>query len=427
MNEQKFIGQRGHSRISFPPLTTSCEIRTLTPQSTLTQSYNSLNGEFEPNRNSSPTFLLPSIRVIDPSGVFPSGGANERLALDSLEWLLDGELISKKWTVTSGSLLNDYEIIKTEDDLRGGLKIYKNIPASEKHTLKFKGKFLDTRTGLVYRVESNEVALSCTEKGNDAIACSLDKCEIVYDPFYDKLLLYRYRAAKGISNGSLTEASAIADGKSWKQTVNISVTDGLKTCTALPSGVTMRLVRLGSTTALTANTTSTPEIISIAWNKVVFDCRLIDKNEYEVQLVKGGKIIAKSPISISRQLSMPTDASYMHNADITPSIKVFFDSVIMNVDKYIAEHPQLYWLIQWKTIARIVNETTGVWSDGAEKSWQIGEKLAVNISDLGIGVSVNDCFFSKWVEVSPHKVCQLLANDDNTILLDDDGKTMLMD
>ena len=124
---------------------------------------------------------------------------------------------------------------------------------------------------------------------------------------------------------------------------------------------------------------------------------------------------------------MPTDASYMHNADITPSIKVFFDSVIMNVDKYIAEHPQLYWLIQWKTIARIVNETTGVWSDGAEKSWQIGEKLAVNISDLGIGVSVNDCFFSKWVEVSPHKVCQLLANDDNTILLDDDGKTMLMD
>ncbi|MGN1229915.1 MAG: hypothetical protein ACI4T5_09745 [Prevotella sp.] len=427
MNENKFIGQRAHNRISFPPLTTSCEIRTLTPQSTLTQSYNTLNGEYEPERSSSPTFILPEIRVIDPSGIFPMGGANARLALDSMVWLLDGKDITTKWTAASGSLVNDYEIIKTEDDLRGGLKIYKNIPASEKHSLKFKGKFLDTRTGLVYSVESNEVALSCTEKGSDTIACSIDKGEIVYDPFYDKLLLYQYRAANGISNGSLTEADAIADGKSWKQTVNISVTDGMKTCTALPSGVTMRLVRLGTTTALTANTTSTPEIISIAWNKVVFDCRLIDKNEYEVQLLSGGKIIAKAPISISRQLSMPTDASYSHNADITPSIKVFFDSVIMNVGKYIAEHPQLYWLIQWKTIARIVNATTGVWSDGAEKSWQIGERLAVDVAELGIGVSVNDCFFSKWVEVSPHSVCQLLANDDNTILLDDDGSTMLMD
>ena len=422
MNEQVYIGKRAHSRVAFPPLSVSCHIRCLTPQSTLTQSHNSLNGEYEPDRGQSPTVVLPEVKVIDPSGVMPAGVVNTRLSNDSLEWLLDDVSIGSKWTAGT-----DFDIVATANDTRGALKIYRNIASSEKHSLRFKGKFLDPRTGNVYKVESDIVALSCTEKGNDSMKCTVDNGNIVYDPFRDKLLLYEYRQGIGVSNGDLTESAAIADGKSWKQTVHVNLTLGLKVCESLPSDLTMRLVRLGSATALTANTAKTPEILSIEWNKIVFDCRLIEKNEYEVQYLNKGKIMTKASIAISRKVSMPTNASYVHNADITPSFKVYYDSIIMNVGNAVVEHPQLYWLIQWKTLARVYDSISGLWSDGAEKQWQIGERMAVDIANLGIGMTVNDGFFSKWVEVSPHEACQLLTDDDGSVLLDDDGATMLID
>ena len=124
---------------------------------------------------------------------------------------------------------------------------------------------------------------------------------------------------------------------------------------------------------------------------------------------------------------MPTTASYLHNADITPSFNVFHDTVIMNVGKNIADHPQLWWLIQWKTLSRIFDSKTGLYSDGTEKLWQIGEKLAVNVADLDIGLTVNDSFFLKWVEVSPHPVCELAQDDAGLQLYDDDGVTPLID
>ena len=59
--------------------------------------------------------------------------------------------------------------------------------------------------------------------------------------------------------------------------------------------------------------------------------------------------------------------------------------------------------------------------------WQIVEKLAVHVADLEIGLTVNDSFFLKWVEVSPHPVCELTQDDAGLQLYDDDSVTPLID
>ena len=150
MNENKIYSQRQHSRVVFSPLRTSCSLRCLTPQSPLTQSVNTYlaTPEYEPDRSKTFTAVLPEIKTIDPDGIFLNGQANSFLAIDSMAWYIDNTKIPNSSWVAG----KHYDILTTADDTRGMLKIYKNIPAGEKHSIKFRGEFLDWRTNIVYSV-----------------------------------------------------------------------------------------------------------------------------------------------------------------------------------------------------------------------------------------------------------------------------------
>ena len=168
MNENTFSSQRTHTRVKFEPLTTSCELVCLTPLSPAAQTINSLSTpvEYEPDRSATPTVIYPEVRASDPDNVFQHGAVNQYLSISTgdMQWTVDGEPIEDVWTVGT-----DYEIDVTATDTRGSLRVKKNLPASSKAVLRFTGKFLDWRTGIVYNVESsNEIALSCTDKGDDA-------------------------------------------------------------------------------------------------------------------------------------------------------------------------------------------------------------------------------------------------------------------
>ena len=99
--------------------------------SPLTQSVNTLLNpiEYEPDRSMTPTVVMPYIETIDPDGIFLNGQANKLLSLDSMAWYVDNVKIpNESWKEGK-----DYDVITTADDTRGMLKIYKNIPAGEKH------------------------------------------------------------------------------------------------------------------------------------------------------------------------------------------------------------------------------------------------------------------------------------------------------
>lgn len=418
MNENTFQSQRGHTRVKFEPLNVSCSLVCLTPQSPMAQVINTTLSpiEYEPDRSDTPTLVLPEVRAIDLDNVFQHGAVNQYLTLDSLEWTVDGKSINSVWTEGV-----DYEIIKTEDDTRGALKVFKNLGANEKAVLHFKGKFFDWRTGIILDVESGDEALICTDKGENIMQCHIDKPVIEYDPLFDDLLLYDYKKAREISvYGSRAD---YINGKSFEQTINVVLTDGTTECATLPDGISMKLVKLGSDTALVANSEENPEVMEISYPNIKFDMRLIDKADYEVQFLKGSTMVCRATIGLHTSCTMPVLGQGAIGSDIAASQKEYFNSVLLNLADRQVEYPELYYLIQWFTQAKY--NDNGTWKYATQKTWQRGVNMEAAVADLGIGLTQNNSFFDFWFELEAHKPCQLLTDENGLILTDEDGNFLI--
>ena len=418
MSVNTFQSKRGHTRVKFEPLNVSCSLVCLTPQSPMAQVANTTLSpiEYEPDRSVAPTLILPEVRAIDLDNVFQHGAVNQYLTLDSLEWTVDGKSINSVWTEGV-----DYEIIKTEDDTRGALKVFKNLGANEKAVLHFKGKFFDWRTGIILDVESGDEALICTDKGENIMQCHIDKPVIEYDPLFDDLLLYDYKKAREISvYGSRAD---YINGKSFEQTINVVLTDGTTECATLPDGISMKLVKLGSDTALVANSEENPEVMEISYPNIKFDMRLIDKADYEVQFLKGSTMVCRATIGLHTSCTMPVLGQGAIGSDIAASQKEYFNSVLLNLADRQVEYPELYYLIQWFTQAKY--NDNGTWKYATQKTWQRGVNMEAAVADLGIGLTQNNSFFDFWFELEAHKPCQLLTDEDGLILTDEDGNFLI--
>ena len=418
MSVNTFQSKRGHTRVKFEPLNVSCSLVCLTPQSPMAQVINTTLSpiEYEPDRSVTPTLVLPEVRAIDLDNVFQHGAVNQYLTLDSLEWTVDGKSINSVWTEGV-----DYEIIKTEDDTRGALKVFKNLGANEKAVLHFKGKFFDWRTGIILDVESGDEALICTDKGENIMQCHIDKPVIEYDPLFDDLLLYDYKKAREISvYGSRAD---YINGKSFEQTINVVLTDGTTECATLPDGISMKLVKLGSDAALVANSEENPEVMEISYPNIKFDMRLIDKADYEVQFLKGSTMVCRATIGLHTSCTMPVLGQGAIGSDIAASQKEYFNSVLLNLADRQVEYPELYYLIQWFTQAKY--NDNGTWKYATQKTWQRGVNMEAAVADLGIGLTQNNSFFDFWFELEAHKPCQLLTDEDGLILTDEDGNFLI--
>ena len=418
MSVNTFQSKRGHTRVKFEPLNVSCSLVCLTPQSPMAQVINTTLSpiEYEPDRSDTPTLVLPEVRAIDLDNVFQHGAVNQYLTLDSLEWTVDGKSINSVWTEGV-----DYEIIKTEDDTRGALKVFKNLGANEKAVLHFKGKFFDWRTGIILDVESGDEALICTDKGGNIMQCHIDKPVIEYDPLFDDLLLYDYKKAREISvYGSRAD---YINGKSFEQAINVVLTDGTTECATLPDGISMKLVKLGSDTALVANSEENPEVMEISYPNIKFDMRLIDKADYEVQFLKGSTMVCRATIGLHTSCTMPVLGQGAIGSDIAASQKEYFNSVLLNLADRQVEYPELYYLIQWFTQAKY--NDNGTWKYATQKTWQRGVNMEAAVADLGIGLTQNNSFFDFWFELEAHKPCQLLTDEDGLILTDEDGNFLI--
>ena len=424
MNKNTFQSQRNHTRVKFEPLNVSCSLVCLTPQSPMAQVINTTLSpiEYEPDRSDTPTLILPEVRAIDLDNVFQHGAVNQYLTLDKMEWTVNGKPIGEVWIERNERNEGDYEIIKTADDTRGALKVFKNLGANEKAVLHFKGKFLDWRTGIILDVESGDEALICTDKGENIMQCHIDKPVVEYDPLFDDLLLYDYKVANNIPvQGS---RASYKNGKSFEQTVNVLLTSGTTELTTLPTGTTMRLVKVGSTTPIVANSEANPEVTGISFPNISFDMRLVSKAEYSVQFLQNSKVIASATIGLHTNTTMPTFGKPAYSADIAASQTEYFNSVMLNLSDRMVEYPELYYLIEWFTQAKY--NDNGTWKYAAEKTWQRGVNMEAAVADLGIGITHNDSYFDIWFDVNPHQACELVADEDNAVLTDEEG-VMLID
>ena len=420
MNENKFISNRTHTRIKFEPLRTSCQLVCITPQSPCAQSVNTMlaSPEWEPDRTLSPTVILPRVRVNDRDKVFPSDAGNASLSLDAMEWTVDGNAISEVWTAGEDA---DYTIL-TEGDERGALKVYKNLNAGEKAVLRFKGKLFDWRTGIVYNVESDGIALTSTDKGADKWSCSVDKPIIEYDPYKDRLLAYDYRAARGMSVIGTRDDNK--DGKSFEQTVNVVLTQGTKELDALPEGLTMQVVKNGTTTVLEPGAETSAYIIAASYPNVTFDMRMIDKAEMDIQFVKDKKVICHSAIGLSTVCTMPTSGRPANGADIPTQLKQYVNRALVYVNGALVDNPELLYGIQWHTQTR-KQQSDGTYTDDVQKNWQRGEYMQVNVSDIGMGSREQDSSMMLWFDADAWDALDVLADENGNVLTDSEGAILI--
>lgn len=422
MNENTFASRRTHTRVKFSPLTVSCQLVCLTPQSPAAQTVNTLSTppQYEPNRALSPTAIFPDVRAVDPDKIFPHGPANRYLSLDvgGIAWYVNEQPIADVWEPDV-----DFTIDQSDTDTRGTLIVKKNLPASDKAVLHFTGQFLDWRTGIAYTVESDDLALTCTDKGADAVQCYVDKPLITYDPLFDNLLLYEYKAARGLTDSG--NRDDFKDGKSYEQDVNVILTIGTKQVESLSgTGYKMRVVRLSDKeTPLTPKSESAPELTFASYPRISFDMRLVAKGEYEVQFFKDDKVVARSPIGIRTQVTMPTDGQGLRGADIAASQKTYANTAIINVRDRLVEYPELYYLIRWFTQAQY--NDNGVWKYAKEKEWQHGTDMLVEVADLGIGTTKNNSFFDYWFTVDANPTATLCTDEAGSVLTDESGSFLI--
>lgn len=418
MNENRFASQRTHTRVKFRPLSTSCQLACITPMSPCTQSVNTLGEtpEYEPDRSLTPTVLFPDVRANDPDGIFTHGPANAHLSLDTIEWLVDDKPIAEQWTKGT-----DYEIDTTESDLRGALKVKKNLLATEKAVLRFKAKFLDWRTGVAYYVESNDMSLTCTDNGADNIVCSVDKPTFTYDPILDGLLLYDYKKARGIEVHGTRDS--YVDGKCYEQTINVLLTIGTTQAVSLPQGITMSVVRLGQSTALVPNSEATPELLQASYPVIKFDMRMIASGEYEVQFIRDGKVITSATIGLHTECTMPSSGQGVIGSDISVSQKIWNNYALLNTKNQTVEYPELFYLLKWFTQAQY--NDNGIWRYAAQKEWQRGKCVSVPIKEIGIGITKNDSFFDYWFEADEHGARELCTDESSNVLTDENGEYLI--
>lgn len=432
MNENKFVTQRTHTRLKFKPLTTSCHLVCLTPESPCVQSVNTLLStvEYEPDRQMSFTVIYPEIRVGDPDGIFMRGAANENLILDFIEWTVNGEPIEDVWNEKSGSLLNDYEIITAANDSRGSLRVYKNIPAGEKAVLHFKGKFLDWRTGIRYNVVSDEIALSSTDKGEDKWSLVASLTSVEYDPIRDDLLEYEYRVARGLSVTGTREDHITS--RCYLQTLDFVLMKGASPFIDFQTlGIEMEVeLWNGSQWALVELDLpdSCPQIVAHTEGSVTFDMRQIFNSSYRISYVAGNTVLATCIVGLARKLTMPSSGKPMRGADLPASYDWYENRLLVSLADRLIETPEAYYMIKWKTCPQqsvtVGNVTTCQY--GTTKTWQRGERMACAVDELGIGYTENDSFFDVWAELEPHTTCEPCEDESYAFLRDENNELLII-
>lgn len=142
---------RQRLRKVFAPLTAAVSMRVLTSGSPLTQVYTADAKTYEPNRELTPTVIVPEVTLSTTDQSIESPYGNSMLA--GMTWFANGVDISK---VTE---FNGKYTILTAGATRGGIQISLNVPSEKQYALHFEGVIADPRTGNNIPIKSDTVKI----------------------------------------------------------------------------------------------------------------------------------------------------------------------------------------------------------------------------------------------------------------------------
>lgn len=143
------------------------------------QTYDADSGEYSPDYSLTPCVIQPQVNIIDRDRILPSGNVNAQLTDVSWRRVING--VEERDALVSTA--NKY-VITTSGDENGKLKWYINATPQNPILLRFKAKFLDTRTKQVYNILI-DYSLKCRNATRYAPMLLLSSGTTYYNPLRD--------------------------------------------------------------------------------------------------------------------------------------------------------------------------------------------------------------------------------------------------
>ena len=385
-------------RKDFAPLTVAYSIRCVSAAAPLTQVYNGALNEYEPDREITPTVILPDVTANASDGSWGDPHANRYLA--DMHWYVNAVDIATlpDW--------NGKYVIEQNGDERGQISISKNISPGDAVTLHFEASLPDNRLGVNIPIITDSVVLSTSEKADDGYSVSLTDANLIqYDPVKDRLALYDYKVAHGLIPGVTAVRNTYIDKCSFIHEIPFTVYHGKD---PISSGYTAKLYKVLTPTSLGQMSVG-GEVESLTGNKLVLDLRMIEQVEYVLKIFVGTKEVASTEIGVSRIYQKchgePTNGTAIHPLDTER-----YDQAMVSCDGNVVECPGSIYRIVWYTDT---DAKTGV-------EHNEGDTTVFQLSKTGIGDTEAD----DWCEVyftTEYKPAYKTATEGQNVWTDENG------
>lgn len=392
----------------YEPLDVSQRLVCLTDGSPATQVYNTDTGEYEPNREITPTVVYPDIVAWASDNSWTNKQCNS--ILDEMVWKVNGVDIT-----TIASWKGKYEILQ-DGSMRGALKVMRNLTREEKSSLTFSAIIPDYRLQTRLKVNTEELVLSTYNKTEDTYGLSFGNADkILYNPFLDKLALYDYKVAHGLITFSNEDRQACYDGNQYERSVPLHVYKGVK---EINTGYTVKVLKIVNANTLVDVSNGYSEVAKVTTSEVVFDLRAIDSGDYAIRIVVGKNVVAQRQISFGRTYQ-DYEAEVLNLTAIYNDDKQKKHKALITIDKNVVECPESILEIKWFTQAIDVsnNATT-------EKYWNVGETVVYDIEKTGVGKTISDGIHVLY-DASFKGALQDAADKDGNVYTDADGNTYM--
>lgn len=392
----------------YEPLDVSQRLVCLTDGSPATQVYNTDTGEYEPNREITPTVVYPDIAAWASDNSWTDKQCNR--ILDEMVWKVNGVDIT-----TIASWKGKYEILQ-DGSMRGALKVMRNLTREEKSSLTFSAIIPDYRLQSRLKVNTEELVLSTYNKTEDTYGLSFGNADkILYNPFIDKLALYDYKVAHGLITFSNDDRQACYDGNQYERSVPLHVFKGVK---EINTGYTVKVLKIVNANTLVDVSNGYSEVAKVTTNEVVFDLRAIDSGDYVIRIVVGKNVVAQRQISFGRTYQ-DFEAEVLNLTAIYNDDKQKKHKALITIDKNVVECPESILEIKWFTQAIDVSNNTTT-----EKYWNVGETVVYDIEKTGVGKTINDGIHVLYA-ASFKGALQDAADKDGNVYTDADGNTYM--
>ena len=360
----------------YEPLSIAVSLEVSTPHSSVGQVYDPIENSFAPDREITPLVITPIVRANTLEDSWSQIFANPLLA--EMKWFVNGAEIStlQDW--------NKKYSINQEGLERGAMTIEYNVAVEERIELHFEAVIPDERTGINVPIVSDTLNLTTVDKAGDTWGVSIDvEPDIIYNPFLDRLLMYDYKVANGISAGSRADA---IDSNAYEKNINLLVTRGGVKVT---DDYKAHFYKLNGQTV--TEISNDIEVTAKSNLSIKLDLRFIEKEDYMIIVKSEDKEVARTQFSATR-FYPKYGVEILSGVSIRPNQYVHSNKVAVKHNSQMVEIPEPLIRMIWFTDTEHLKD----------KQWHEGGRCFIDILKTGIGKNYLDSWMDVYVK-SEHK------------------------